>query len=543
MYNKSYKIKWVFNDNQEDSLIFNRSSIERAKFRAMYLKKYILQITKNQSTSQDDQFMKPDPNKVVGMKHGSYDKLNDRGFVPEETQLVSGDVIFGKVTPIEDPNNTGKCFKDSSESYKMFPPGVVDRLYIDIQNQDGYMTRKASIRSDRIPRIGDKYCFPENANVEVLTSMGWKNIKDVVLTDKVATLVNGKNLSYQNPVRLYNFDYDDKIYKLRSQLVDLDVTMNHELYVKKRDRKNFELVKASEIMGKRYNLKKNCINTNPDVKTFDMIDGKSFDMNTWVKYFGIWIAEGWAGCYGQNKQYQTTICQCKPRIKSIIVDIITQLGYKYVIHGSSKEKITISDKKFTEFMTKLSVGAVNKTLPDWVWNLSQSQCQILLEHMILGDGTMNGGNKDGDYYKKSTCYFTSSIQLADDVMKLAIHCGWSASITTVHEAGYQSTLKDGRVITANHDAYRVSIVKTKNEPQINHGHTHTQNGQSEEEYDYKGKVYCIEVPSHIMMIRQNMKNVWIGNSSRRKNNHASVNTKILASLVNNNKFTFAKQHN
>ncbi len=123
----------------------------------MYLKKYMLQIQKNQSTSQDDQFMKPDPNKVVGMKHGSYDKLNAEGYVPEETQLFSGDVIFGKVTPIEDPMNTGKCFKDSSESYKMFPPGVVDRLYIDIQNQDGYMTRKASIRSDRIPRIGDKY--------------------------------------------------------------------------------------------------------------------------------------------------------------------------------------------------------------------------------------------------------------------------------------------------------------------------------------------------------------------------------------------------
>jgi DNA-directed RNA polymerase II subunit RPB2 len=143
--------------NQEDSLVFNKSAIERGKFRAMYLRKYMIQIQKNQSTSQDDQFMKPDPSKVVGMKYGSYDKLNDRGYAPVETQLVSGDVIFGKVTPIEDPNNTGKCFKDSSESYKMFPPAVVDRLYLDIQNQDGYMTRKASIRSERIPKIGDKY--------------------------------------------------------------------------------------------------------------------------------------------------------------------------------------------------------------------------------------------------------------------------------------------------------------------------------------------------------------------------------------------------
>lgn len=143
--------------NQEDSLIFNRSSIERGKFRAAYFKKYLLQITKNQSTSQDDIFGKPDPSKLINIKYGSYDKLNDKGYAPEETRVENGDAVLGKMTPVEDPNNTGKCFKDSSETYKMFAPGVIDRAYIDIQNQDGYMTRKLSIRSERIPRIGDKY--------------------------------------------------------------------------------------------------------------------------------------------------------------------------------------------------------------------------------------------------------------------------------------------------------------------------------------------------------------------------------------------------
>ena len=43
-----------------------------------------------------------------------YDKLNEKGYVPEETPVTNGDVLFGKVTPITD-NNTGKVFKDSSE--------------------------------------------------------------------------------------------------------------------------------------------------------------------------------------------------------------------------------------------------------------------------------------------------------------------------------------------------------------------------------------------------------------------------------------------
>mgnify|MGYP000476366140 CR=1 FL=1 len=143
--------------NQEDSLIFNRSSIERGKFRAMYLKKYLVSVQKNQSTSQDDQFMKPDVSKVANIKHGAYDKLNDKGYVPEETRIENGDAIFGKVTPLTDPSPSGPQFKDNSELYKMHVPGVVDRVYIDNQNQEGYLTREALVRSERTPKIGDKY--------------------------------------------------------------------------------------------------------------------------------------------------------------------------------------------------------------------------------------------------------------------------------------------------------------------------------------------------------------------------------------------------
>jgi DNA-directed RNA polymerase II subunit RPB2 len=143
--------------NQEDSLIFNKTSIERGKFCATFLKKYALSVQKNQSTSEDDIFMKPDPSKVMNIKFGSYDKLNDKGYVPEETPVVNGDVLFGKVTPVGDTNSVGKPYRDSSEIYKMHVPGVMDRVYIDTQNEEGYLTRKGLVRSERTPRIGDKY--------------------------------------------------------------------------------------------------------------------------------------------------------------------------------------------------------------------------------------------------------------------------------------------------------------------------------------------------------------------------------------------------
>ena len=391
--------------NQEDSLIVNKSSIERGKFRGMCLKKYSISVQKNQSTSQDDIFMKPDPTKVTNMKHGSYDKLNDKGYAPEETKLENGDAIFGKVTPVSDTSGIGKPYRDSSEIFKMHASGVVDRVYIDIQNQDGYSTREALIRSERIPKIGDKYCFPESANIEVLTNNGWINIKDVNKEHKVATLVDNKYISYQNPTEIYKFDYNGDIYKLRTNAVDIDCTMNHKLYAKLENQLEYELIEASQLIGKQFTLKKNCENNNTDNDTFNISYDKYININNNIK-----------------------------------------------------------------------------KLYDWIWTLSQNQSRILLEYMILD----NNNNND-------IVYYTSSIDLANDMMRLAIHCGWS-----------------GTMILEKYNNYCIQINKTNtiNEPQINY------EIQNDSIYHYNGNVYCLEVSSHIMMIRQNGKHVWISNSSR-----------------------------
>jgi len=144
--------------NQEDSLVFNRTSLERGMFRTMSLKKYNSTISKNQETSGDDRFMKPPPDKTIGFKINQYDKLNDDAYVTPETKLYDKDVIFGKVTPINSTGDSQMIYKDSSEQYKNHAPGVVDRVYLGIKNQDGYDSRKASVRSERIPGIGDKFC-------------------------------------------------------------------------------------------------------------------------------------------------------------------------------------------------------------------------------------------------------------------------------------------------------------------------------------------------------------------------------------------------
>jgi DNA-directed RNA polymerase II subunit RPB2 len=143
--------------NQEDSIIFNQSSIDRGIFRVDSLTKKHSEILKNPSTSQDDIFTKPDRNKVTGMRQGNYDKLNEKGYVPEETIMNNEDVIIGKISPIQPTGNNNKVYKDSSEIFKSNVQGVIDKVHTNIYNAEGYEMINTRIRMERKPIIGDKF--------------------------------------------------------------------------------------------------------------------------------------------------------------------------------------------------------------------------------------------------------------------------------------------------------------------------------------------------------------------------------------------------
>jgi DNA-directed RNA polymerase II subunit RPB2 len=145
----------------------------------MSVKKHVMQVQKNQSTAQDDILTKPDPTKVSGIKHGNYEKLNDKGYVEEETMVEYGDVIFGKITPISDTSNTGKSYRDTSEIYKVGAPGVIDRIYLDTSTQDGYEVRKCCIRSERVPKIGDKFSIDISIYHRNLLSSFWTAVQKI----------------------------------------------------------------------------------------------------------------------------------------------------------------------------------------------------------------------------------------------------------------------------------------------------------------------------------------------------------------------------
>jgi len=146
--------------NQEDSVMLNKSSVDRGLFTSTYYKTYKELNNKNHSNGEEEYFTKPDTNVVKNVKPYNYDKLDHTGFVPENTFVQTGDVIVGKVMPTKVDSNIQ--YKDNSTTMKNNESGFVDRngandKYFTNTNGDGYTFAKVRIRNDRIPTIGDKF--------------------------------------------------------------------------------------------------------------------------------------------------------------------------------------------------------------------------------------------------------------------------------------------------------------------------------------------------------------------------------------------------
>jgi DNA-directed RNA polymerase II subunit RPB2 len=144
--------------NQEDSLLFNKGSIDRGLFMTTIY--HTEKDEDKQKINGDEEIRcKPDPSKTKGMKIGNYNKVNSKGVIPENTIVENRDVIISKVTPIkENRNDHTKVikFEDQSKIYRTAEETYIDKNYID-RNGEGYNFAKVRLRTIRKPGYGDKF--------------------------------------------------------------------------------------------------------------------------------------------------------------------------------------------------------------------------------------------------------------------------------------------------------------------------------------------------------------------------------------------------
>ena len=109
--------------------------------------------------------------------------------------------------------------------------------------------------------------------------------------------------------------------------------------------------------------------------------------------------------------------------------MLTKLEIKYKYDNINDKFIILKGPypEIYEHLDNLSVGALNKYLPDYVWSLSKRQSIILLDALLQGDGHT--------YADGFSRYGTISLKLSNDVCRLATHCGWSGVTKIAAEPG------------------------------------------------------------------------------------------------------------
>ncbi len=350
------------------------------------------------------------------------------------------------------------------------------------------------------------WCFDDQT--EILTEHGWKFLSALDHNEKLATL-NPKThyLEYHITTQIQHLDYNGEMISIQNRLLNLVVTPDHNMYVKfckdvKHSKKTeyWELIKAQHLT-ENHRIKRNCKWSGEELDFYEFGEYR-VPMDTWLEFLGYYIAEGCSGSYtkgytdaGKKRtdlSHVIQISQHKLDTKAIMEFCLEKLPFDTHYYGGC---FRISSKVLVDLLSPLGKSS-EKYIPYYVKQLSSRQLKIILDALLLGDGSFGSSGNERIYY-------TSSKILADDVQEIALKCGYAASIKPNDSRGREVYI-EGRGITGytNHINYKVSIQRKQLESYIGKENIET--------IQYTGKVHCVTVPNHIVYVRRNGKCAWCG---------------------------------
>jgi len=141
--------------NQEDSIIMNRSAVNRGFMRGLYYTMYKDEEHRNVTSGREEKFMRPHKHNTRKFKNTSYAAIGENGIPLLHANIDENDVVIGKVVNLRH-DTAGYPFRDASTTHKNAEPGRIDGVWQD-KNSDGYPFVKVRVVSERVPQIGDKF--------------------------------------------------------------------------------------------------------------------------------------------------------------------------------------------------------------------------------------------------------------------------------------------------------------------------------------------------------------------------------------------------
>lgn len=369
-------------------------------------------------------------------------------------------------------------------------------------------------------------CYDDQT--EILTRSGWKLFKDVTDGEEVLTIRKDGKAEFQQILNKTAYHYDGMMHKYKSQNVDLMITPNHNIYMRKYDirtRSEYSLVPSEDVSVNRFYMQK-VVDYNPLVTQQIVIKGYSYtrknnqgnlylkttndlvlNRENFYKLLAWYLSDGSVYFNKNENSYTISITQLDQKNIPVIKQIVTDNGFKCCYDGKA-----VKFKSLTLGKYFYDIGKSNsKKIPFNIFeNFDQNLAKIFIDEYLKGDGTID----------KNNCgkLFTTSHDLAEQLYSLCFVAGYTATQHTDDRVG-ESHIWNEQKISHNHKCYVINISMNGKR---NYEIVIKKDKHFSEQY-YNGMVYCVEVPNHTLFIRRNKIALWCGNCTHQlvRHRHAS----------------------
>ena len=306
-------------------------------------------------------------------------------------------------------------------------------------------------------------CFP--ADTLVLTNNGYKNIQNVLLTDKLFTHKgNWKDIN-----NLQKKEYNDQMYefKLRYNSKSLKVTKEHPFLVKDIIRKsdktiisysndtywcNAEYMTKDQVMCLPVN-KNSIVPKFNQIKNYNQFRSENITkiINNKDEFFmlGFYIGDGWIDLKRKGRFYicinknDDTLLHIYKKISNVI----------NLIYKDETDKIIryeCCDILWWEILKDFGHLAHNKKIPEWIQDSPKESIQLFIDGYIAADGCKTIKN-----YEKFT---TVSADLAYGFQRLYAKIGKVLAVS--YQKRPPTTIIEGRTVNQR-NTYHMSVIKNK----------------------------------------------------------------------------------
>jgi hypothetical protein len=333
-------------------------------------------------------------------------------------------------------------------------------------------------------------CYDDRT--EILTELrGWRLFKDLLESDRVAMLQDGK-LVFTHPSYYYSADYVGQMIGHRNEGVDFLVTPDHKLSVSMRNARRktwseYRLRTAADCYGK----------TNMRVRRSAEWEGATDLSEHFFEWLGYWFAEGSTTIkeYDGSMRHNCVINTKHDRDYARRVFQAAGLPYTERERGDGvttfRLRVTFETRPLILKLAECG-KEITKSVPAEWRNAPREHLRRFLAGYLAGDGH----HRTDGVIRAST----ASKALADDLQEIALRAGEVVNTSTVARREGLMVI-NGVTTRQNANTHVLSFLSPKkHSPYLTAEGWYTQT--------YRGKVYCLEVPTHIVYVRRGGKAFW-----------------------------------